>query len=158
MDLHIDTKRLFPFILFRSLVQMAMWLAIVTGGVALFSLFLHRQGELQAAIVGGVLGSLYVWITRLPYELRIEPTDTRECLKQVCIYLARSKFTPAFTAIPAQLGVGEWTPNRRRLRWKGDNVEVLTDEKAVIVRGPRSMIKPLWRNFRGPWRATLAST
>ena len=158
MGLHIDIKRLFPFVLFRSLAQLAMWLVIVTSGAILASLFLHHQGERQAAIVGGIVGSLYVWIAMLPYELRIEPTDTRECLKRVCVYLARSKMTPTFTAIPAQIGVGEWTPNQRRRRWKGNNVEVLTDEKAIIVRGPRSMIKPLWRNFRGPWRSMWVHT
>jgi hypothetical protein len=157
MGLHIDIKRLFPFVLFRSLAQLAMWLVIVTGASAFFSLFLH-QGALRAAIIGGFIGSFYGSWNRLPYELRIEPTDTRECLQRVCVYLARSKMTPTFTAIPAQIGVGEWMPNQQRRRWKGNNVEVLTDEKTVIVRGPRSMIKPLWRNFRGPWRSMWVHT
>jgi hypothetical protein len=158
LRLRIDVNRLFPFILFRSLAQLTVWLAILAGVAVLFSLFLHRQGELQAAMVGGFVGSLYAWIATLPYELRIEPTDTGECLLRVCYYLARSKMTPTFTANPAQIGVGEWAPLRKWPRYKGSNVEVLTDDKAVIVRGPRSMIKPLWRNFRGPWRAVLAST
>jgi hypothetical protein len=157
MRLRIDVKRLFPFILFRSLAQFAFWLATITAAAVLASLFLHRQGELQAAIVGGIIGSLYVWIAMLPYELRIESKDTRECLQRVCLYLARSKMMPTFTAIPAQIGVGEWTPNQKKRRWKGNNVEVLTDAKAVIVRGPRSMIKPLWKNFRGPWRAQVSA-
>ena len=75
MKLHIDVKRLFPFILFRSSAQLAFWLAAVTGVAFLGSLFLDPHGELQAAIVGGIIGSLYIWIIRLPYELRIEPID-----------------------------------------------------------------------------------
>jgi hypothetical protein len=157
MGLHIDIKHLFPFVLFRSLAQLTTWLVIVTSGAILASMFLHRQGELQAAIVGGIIGSLYIWIAMLPYELRIEPTDTRACLHRVAVYLARN-MVPTEEGICTRNGVQKWTPNQRRLRWKGNNVEVLTDEKTVIVRGPRSMIKPLWRNFRGPWRTIWVST
>jgi hypothetical protein len=142
--------------LFRSLAQLALWLAIVTAMVAVTSLVIQRRDEFEVAVAGGVIGSLFGWIALLPYELRIEPADLRECLVKVTAYLVRSKMTLNGDKNGAQIGVGEWLPNQRRFRWKGNEVEVLVDGDAVIVRGPRSMIRPLWRNFRGPWRKVLA--
>ncbi|HEX4178367.1 MAG TPA: hypothetical protein VHY57_08005 [Rhizomicrobium sp.] len=155
LRLRVDTKRLFPFVLFRSLAQLAFWLAIVVSGAAIASLFIHHQGELQSAIVGGIIGSLFAWIPRLPYELRLEPVDMRECLLKVCAYLIRSNMTHIEGRDRSQIGLGEWIPNPPRFQWKGNEVEVSIDGQAVIVRGPRSMIKPLWRNFRGLWRKVL---
>lgn len=153
--LRLNTRRLFPFLLFRSLAQVAIWLAIVAGILAVASLFIHGRERFQVAAIGGIVGSLFGWIPMLPYELRLEPADMRECLLKVCVYLARSNMTPTPAGEPAPPGVGEWIANQRRFRWKGNEVEVSVDGKAVVVRGPRSMIKPLWRNFRGPWRKVL---
>jgi hypothetical protein len=154
LRLRVNIKRLFPFVLFRSLAQLALWLAIVTVMAAVTSLFIHSRDELEVAVAGGVIGSLFTWIALLPYELRIEPAQLRECLVKVTAYLIRSRMT--LSGNGPQIGVGEWLPNQRRFRWKGNEVEVLVDGGAVIVRGPRSMIRPLWRNFRGPWRTVLA--
>ena len=151
--LHIE--RLFPFILFRSLAQMAIWLAIVVGGATIASLLVHSRGELQAELFGGIIGSLFTWIPLLPYELRIRPLETNDCLVRLSGYLARSNMSPVAGGNRSKIGVEEWIPNRRRLRWKGNEVEVWVDGNAVVVRGPRSMIKPLWRNFRGPWRMVI---
>ena len=153
--LRVNIKRLFPFLLFRSLAQVAFWLALVAGSAAVLSLFMHNHDELRFAVIGGMAGSLFTWIAILPYELRVEPAQMRECLVQVSAYLVRSRMTmqsPPDTAWP---GVGEWLANARRFRWKGNEVEVVVDGDDVVVRGPRSMIKPLWRNFRGPWRKLL---
>jgi hypothetical protein len=152
----LTIERLFPFILFRSLAQMAIWLAIVVSSATVASLLVHSRGELQAELVGGIIGSLFTWIPLLPYELRIKPVETSECLVRLSGYLARSNMSPVDSGNRSKIGVEEWIPNRRRLRWKGNEVEILVDGNAVVVRGPRSMIKPLWRNFRGPWRMVVA--
>ena len=152
----LNIERLFPFILFRSLAQMAIWLAIVVGIATVASLLVHSRGELQAELVGGIIGSLLTWIPLLPYELRIKPVETNDCLVRLSGYLARSNMSPVQGGNRSKIGVEEWIPNRRRLRWKGNEVEILVDGSAVVVRGPRSMIKPLWRNFRGPWRMVIA--
>jgi len=157
LQLHLNTKRLFPFILFRSLAQVAFWLATAAGLAAVEWLlldFLHQRGALQAAIVCGITGSLFVWIGMLPYELRLAPAEIRECLIKIGVYLARSQMTPVKQL--SEPGAGEWIPNRRRFRWKGNEVEISIEGTTLVVRGPRSMIKPLWRNFRGPWRQVLA--
>ena len=155
-QLHLNTKRLFPFILFRSLAQMAFWLAIVVSLAAVEALILdllHQRGALQAGIIGSIVCSLFVWTGMLPYELRLAPAEMRECLIKVGVYLARSNMTPV-EQLP-EPGAGEWIPNQRRFRWKGNEVEISIEGATVVVRGPRSMIKPLWRNFRGPWRKVL---
>ena len=152
----LNIERLFPFILFRSLAQMAIWLAIVVGIATVASLLVHSRGELQAELVGGIIGSLFTWIPLLPYELRIKPLETNDCLVRLSGYLARSNMSPVGGGTRSKVGVEEWIPNRRRLRWKGNEVEIVVDGNAVVVRGPRSMIKPLWRNFRGPWRMVIA--
>jgi len=135
---------------------MAIWLTIVVAGATVASLLVHSRGELQAELVGAVIGSLFTWIPLLPYELRIKPLETNECLVRLSGYLARSDMSPVHARNRSKSGVEEWIPNRRRLRWKGNEVEVSVDGNAVVVRGPRSMIKPLWRNFRGPWRMVIA--
>lgn len=155
-QLHLNTKRLFPFILFRSPAQLAFWLAILASaamGTWVILHLLHQEGALRAAIIGGIAGSLIVWIGMLPYELRLAPAELRECLVKVAVYLARSNMTPV-KQLP-EPSAGEWIPNQRRLRWKGNEVEIAIEGTIVVVRGPRSMIKPLWRNFRGPWRQVL---
>jgi hypothetical protein len=134
---------------------MAIWLAIVVGGATIASLLVHSRGELQAELFGGIIGSLFTWIPLLPYELRIRPLETNDCLVRLSGYLARSDMSPVASRNRSKIGVEEWIPNRRRLRWKGNEVEVWVDGNAVVVRGPRSMIKPLWRNFRGPWRMVI---
>jgi hypothetical protein len=152
LRLRLAIKQLFPFILFRSLRQLAFWVVTITACAAIASMFVHG-GELQAAIIGGIVGSLFVWIAMLPYELCIEAPDTRACLTRICVYLARSNFTFVGEANSALPGVGEWTLNRPWWRkWKGNDVAVSVNGTTIVVRGPRSMIKPLWRNFSGPWR------
>ena len=63
LRLRLNIKRLFPFVLFRSLAQLALWLAIVTAMVAVTSLFIHRRDEFEVAVAGGVIGSLFGWIS-----------------------------------------------------------------------------------------------
>jgi hypothetical protein len=104
-------------------------------------------------VVGGIIGSLFAWMPLLPRELRVEPVEIREGLAKVCIYLARSNMIPSDTR--SQNGVGEWIPSRQWIKWKGSEVEVSVEGRAIVVRGPRSMIKPLWRNFLGQWRNLL---
>ena len=152
LHLRLMLKRLYPFILFRSLAQFAYWLALVAATAAIASQFL-RGGELEACIVGGMIGSSFPWISMLPYELRVDTPDTRACLVQVVGFLVRSNFALVNGENRTQLGVGDWTANRPWWRkWKGNDVEVSVDGATVVVRGPRSMIKPLCQNFRGPWR------
>ncbi|HEX4271351.1 MAG TPA: hypothetical protein VHZ32_08185 [Rhizomicrobium sp.] len=157
--LRVNTRRLFPFVLFQSLGQLAYWLALVAALAAVASLIFHeRDGRLFATVIGGVVGSLFAWIPLLPYELRLEPADLREGLVRVTTYLVRSNFGMPGGPNFDQIGVGEWTSNRKPLfgHWKGNEVQVSVDGNAIVVRGPRSMIKPLWRNFRGPWQNMLA--
>jgi hypothetical protein len=156
LQIRLVTERLFPFGPFRSLGQVAFWVASWVGGVACESLFVHARDILIVGAVGGAIGSLWGgWFGMLPYELKIEPTELRECLIKVALYLARSNMSPTKAGDPAFPGVGEWAPNRRII-WKGMQVEVTVNTEAVYVRGPRSMIKPLWRNFNGVWRKSLA--
>lgn len=157
--LRVNTRRLFPFGPFQSLGQFAFWLALAAGTAAVASLiFQERDGQLFATVIGGIVGSLFAWIPLLPYEVRLRPTDLREGLVRVIAYLVRSKMTMPAGPNREQIGVGEWISSRVPLlgRWKGNEVQVCVDGDVIVVRGPRSMIKPLWRNFRGPWRALLA--
>lgn len=157
LRLRVIIKRIFPFILFRSLAQFAFWIAIVTAGAAVASLFEHG-GRLQASIVGGMIGSLFTWVALLPYELRVDARDIRACLVQVSAYLVWSNMVMVDGGNPSQVGVGTWTANLPWWRkWKGNDVDVSVDGTTVVVQGPRSMIKPLWRNFRGPWNKVLKS-
>lgn len=152
IELRLSGRRLFPHLLFRSLGQFAFWLAIIAALAAIASIFLHG-GQLKATVFGGAVGSSLVWLPMLPYELRIHSPDTGECLKRICVYLTKSNFMRAGGSESDGLGTGIWTPNLPWWRrYKGNEVEVSADGSVVSVRGPSSMIKPLWRNFRGPWR------
>ena len=158
MGLHIQlrTERLLPFGPFRSLAQIAFWMAMWVGATACLSLFIHDRPLLIVQAIGMAVGALWGgWVSLLPYELKIEPVDVRECLIKVGLYLARSRMRPAQDGDPACPAVGDWVPDRR-IVWKGMDVEVSVQDGAVLVRGPRGMIKPLWRNFRGVWRNLLA--
>jgi hypothetical protein len=156
LQIRLALERLVPFGPFHSLNQVAFWIATWGGGIACLSLFIHDRHLLAVQAVGAAIGGVWGgWFGLLPYELKIEPTDLRECLAKVSVYLARSNMRPTRAGEPCHPGVGEWLPNRRIL-WKGMEVEVSVKAGAIFVRGPRSMIRPLWRNFNGVWHNLLA--
>jgi hypothetical protein len=158
VHLHLITRRLLPFILFRSLGQLAFWLATFAAYAAIASIFLNK-GQLVASVVGGAIFSFIAWIPLLPYELRINAPDTRASLVRITAFLIKSNFARIDGGVSEELGVGAWaTPLPWWRKYKGNDVEVSIDGRVVVVRGPRSMIKPLWRNFRGPWREVLDPT
>lgn len=158
LRLRLNKERLLPFGPFRSLGQIAFWVATWVGATACLSLFVHNRQLLLIQTIGVAVGGLWGgWFGLLPYELTIKPVELRECLIKVDTYLARSNMSPADSGDSSYPGVGEWVPNRRMV-WEGMQVEVAIEAGAVIVRGPRSMIRPLWRNFKGVWRPLIALT
>lgn len=156
LQLRLVSGRIFPSILFQFMHRFALGLVFVLGTVAIASLFVHGgrfEALIGGSIIGGMIGCLYTLISLLPYELRVGTSDTRACLAHVCGYLVRSKFVRITGENRPELGVGEWTVNRPW--WRkciGGDVQVSVDGTTVVVGGPRSMIKPLWRNFKGPLR------
>jgi hypothetical protein len=152
IQLRLSARWIFPFIIFRSLGQLAMWLAMIAAFTAIASTVLN-SGELKAALFGGAIGSLIPWLGLLPYELRIDMPSTGECLSRIHIYLARSRYVPADNAEGVSSKGGAWIPNVPWWRrYRGQEVAVSVDGRSVLVRGPASMIKPLYRNFNGVWR------
>jgi hypothetical protein len=154
----LNRERLLPFGPFRSVGQIAFWVATWVGATLCLSLFVHDRQLLLVQTIGMAVGALWGgWFGLLPYELTIKPLELRECLIRVDTYLARSKMIPSDPGDMSCPGVGEWVPNRRFV-WEGMQVTVTIEAGAVIVRGPRSMIRPLWRNFKGVWRPLIAFT